>query len=96
MPANGGSFNELPEELARALRRATDRALGELTALRDAVRQHVHDGRAGGKGLHAIQLELKATLRRALDELSTSESDGHKTALETRMISWSETFYKER
>jgi hypothetical protein len=96
MAVNDGSFNELPEELARALRRATDRALGELTALRKAVRQHVHDGRAGGKGLHAIQLELQATLRRALDELAASESDGHKDTLAAHMTNWSEVFYKER
>jgi hypothetical protein len=56
----------------------------------------VHDGRAGGKGLHAIQLELQATLRRALDELAASESAGHGDTLAAHMTNWSEVFYKER
>ncbi|HYU52693.1 MAG TPA: hypothetical protein VEK37_07095, partial [Gemmatimonadaceae bacterium] len=45
MSTEDGSTNALPEELERALRRATDRTLSALTSLRRAVRQHVRNER---------------------------------------------------
>jgi hypothetical protein len=88
----------LPDELDRALRRATDRTLAALTALRRAVREHVHSERASGNDLDEIQLALRGIIARAQDGLPRADGngDGQHDALTTQMIKWSEGFYTER
>ena len=56
----------LPDELDRALRRATDRTLVALTSLRKAVRQHVQDEKDGGATLPEIEMELREIIARVL------------------------------
>ena len=85
-PANGPT-NLLPDELARALRRATDSTLTALTSLRKAVRQHVHTERSRGTTLPEIELDLRALVARAQKGLS--QSDGECVVV----IKWSEGFY---
>jgi hypothetical protein len=89
--------NPLPEELERALRRATDRTLAALTALRRAVRDHVHKERSDGNDLDQIQLELQSIVARALDGVPPHNTAGGDHATLTRqIIRWSEGFYAEK
>jgi hypothetical protein len=89
--------NPIPDELARAFRRATDRTLSALTALRIAVREHVHKGRAGGNDLDEIQLQLRMMADRALDGLpANDQADGDQRSLTRQIIQWSEAFYTEK
>jgi hypothetical protein len=88
---------KLPDELDRALRRATDRTLGALTALRHAVREHVHHERAGGNDLDDIQLELRAVIARALEGMpSPGDVDSGHAVLTGQIIQWSAGFYTEK
>jgi len=92
-----GQHNLLPDELERALRRATDRTAGTLTALRRAVRDHVHRQRAGGNDLDEIQLQLRTLLARALEGTATAEqADGGEETLTRQVLQWSSGFYTER
>jgi hypothetical protein len=89
--------DQLPDELARAFRRATDRTLGALTALRVAVREHVHNSRNRGSDLDEIQLQLKTMVARALDDIPTDEqADADNRSLTLQIVQWSETFYTEK
>jgi hypothetical protein len=91
-----GSPNPLPEELDRALRRATDRTLVALTSLRKAVRQHVHDERERGTSLPDVERELRAIIARALKDADEREPvDGERDTLSNQMIKWSHGFYEE-
>ena len=91
-----GSPNPLPEELDRALRRATDRTLVALTSLRKAVRQHVQDERERGASLPDVERELRAIIARALKDAEGREPvDGERDTLSNQMIKWSHGFYKE-
>jgi hypothetical protein len=91
-----GSPNPLPEELDRALRRATDRTLVALTSLRKAVRQHVHDERERGTSLPDVERELRQIIARALKDAEGREPvDGERDTLSNQMIKWSHGFYKE-
>jgi hypothetical protein len=87
--------NALPEELDRALRRATDRTLVALTSLRKAVRQHVQDERERGATLSEIELDLRALVARLHQEAAPSSgADGEHETLAAQMIKWTEGFYK--
>lgn len=89
--------NLLPDELERALRRATERTLGALTALRRAVRDHVHQQRAGGNDLDEIQLQLRTIVARTLDGVPSSDhADGDHGTLTRQIIQWSSGFYTEK
>jgi hypothetical protein len=91
-----GSPNPLPEELDRALRRATDRTLVALTSLRKAVRQHVHDERGRGASLADIERELREIIARALKEAEERGTvDGERDTLSNQMIKWSQGFFEE-
>lgn len=93
---NDGSTNPLPEELERALRRATDRTLAALTALRRAVRDHVHNERDGGASLQQIELDLRALIERAHKNTVRGDgADGEHETLTTEMIRWSEGFFSQ-
>ncbi len=92
-----GKPHPLPEELDRALRRATDRTLVALTSLRKAVRQHVHDERDRGTSLPQIELELRAIIARVLKDAEGRESvDGERETLATQMLKWSKGFYNQQ
>jgi hypothetical protein len=89
--------NALPEELDRALKRATDRTLIALTSLRKAVRKHVEEGKDAGATLPEIELELHEIIARVLEDSEGRDStDGERETLATQMIKWSESFYKTK
>lgn len=90
--------NSLPDELERALRRATSHTLGALTSLRRAVRDHVHRQRAGGDDLDEIQLQLRALATRAGESVGTQKAwtDDNQDTLTRQIIKWSSGFYTER
>ena len=92
-----GKPHPLPEELDRALRRATDRTIVALTSLRKAVRQHVHDERERGTTLSEIELELGVVIARVLKVAEGRDSvDGERDTLATQMLKWSKGFYNQQ
>ena len=92
-----GNPHRLPEELDRALRRATDRTLVALTSLRKAVRQHVQDEREQGTTLPTIETELRTIISRVLKDAEGSDSvDGERETLATQMLKWSNGFYNQQ
>jgi hypothetical protein len=96
-PPEDGNHHPLPEELDRALRRATDRTLVALTSLRKAVRQHVQDERELGTSLPEIELELRAIIARVLKDAEGRDSiDGERDTLANQMLKWSKGFYDEQ
>jgi hypothetical protein len=96
-PYNDSTPNSLPEELDRALKRATDRTLIALTSLRKAVRKHVEDEKDAGATLPEIELELRAIIAKVLEDAEGRDSiDGERDTLATQMIKWSEGFYKKK
>jgi hypothetical protein len=87
----------LPEELDRALRRATDRTLVALTSLRKAVRKHVEDEKDDGASLPEIEADLRLIIAKVLEEAEGRDSvDRERDTLAAQMIKWSEGFYKEK
>lgn len=87
----------LPDELERALRAATDRTLATLTALRVAVREHVHRSRDRGDDLDEIQLQLRTIAARAVAGIPlTHDAEGTTGSLGVQMLQWSKSFYTER
>jgi len=91
-----GNLHPLPEELDRALRRATDRTLVALTSLRKAVRQHVRDERERGTTLPQIELELRGIIARVLKDAEGRDSvDGERETLANQMLKWSKGFYNQ-
>ena len=96
-PYHDGTPSSLPEELDRALRRATDRTLIALTALRKAVRKHVEDGKDAGATLPEIEMELREIIAKVLHDAEGRDSiDGERDTLAMQMIKWSEGFYKKK
>ena len=96
-PPEDGKSHPLPEELDRALRRATDRTLIALTSLRKAVRQHVQDERERGTTLSEIELELRAIIARVLKDAEGRDSiDGERETLANQMLKWSNGFYNQQ
>ena len=96
-PPEDGTHHPLPEELDRALRRATDRTLVALTSLRKAVRQHVQDERERGSTLPEIELELRAIIARVLKDAEGRENiDGERETLANQMLKWSNGFFHQQ
>jgi hypothetical protein len=96
-PDHDDTPNSLPEELDRALRRATDRTLMALTSLRKAVRKHVQDEKDSGATLQEIELELREIIARVLEDAEGRDSiDGERETLAAQMIKWSEGFYQKK
>jgi hypothetical protein len=92
-----GIPNPLPEELDRALRRATDRTLVALTSLRKAVRQHVTDERDKGTSLSNVELDLREIIARALRDAEGRDSvDGERDTLANQMLKWTAGFYNQK
>jgi hypothetical protein len=97
MSLPNGTLHPLPEELDRALRRATDRTLVALTSLRKAVREHVQDERERGTTLPEIETELRAIIARVLMDAEGRDSvDGERETLATQMLKWSKGFYSQQ
>ncbi len=95
-PQNDGSASPLPEELDRALRRATDRTLAALVSLRRAVREHVQSERDGGATLPQIELDLRELISIAHEKSArVNGGDGEHQALASQMIKWSEGFFNQ-
>lgn len=94
--SDAGPLSSLPEELDRALRRATDQTLVALTSLRKAVRQHVRDERERGATLSEIELELRSLIERLhQDAVPSNGAGGEHETLAAQMIKWTEGFYKQ-
>ena len=82
---------------ARKVSKSTDRTLATLTALRVAVRAHVHKSRDGGDDLDEIQLQLRTIAGRALAGIPLGDTTGGETgSLARQIIRWSEGFYAEK
>jgi hypothetical protein len=95
MSISDGTTGSLPEELDRALRRATDRTLAALTSLRRAVREHVQSERDGGASLAEIENDIRIIIARAQESLSRDDVDGHHEALTAQMIKWTGGFFED-
>jgi hypothetical protein len=92
-----GTPNPLPEELDRALRRATDRTVSALTALRKAVLVHVNSERDRGISLEQIKLDLQEIISRVHDragEDGDGDGNGDHLTISAEVIKWTDGFYK--
>lgn len=91
-----GTPNPIPEELDRALRRATDRTVSALTALRKAVLVHVNAERDRGISLEKVRLDLQGIISRALDGNGKDGVDGNgeHDIISAEVIKWIDGFYK--
>jgi len=96
-----GLPNPLPEELDRALRRATDRTISALTALRKAVLLHVSSERNRGVALSQIKLDLQEIISRVKDGAGKNgngdgdgDGDGEHETVSAEMIKWTDGLYK--
>jgi hypothetical protein len=92
-----GLPNPLPEELDRALRRATDRTISALTALRKAVLLHVSSERDRGVGLSQIKLDLQEIISRVKDGAGKDgdgDGNGEHETVSAEVIKWTDGFYK--
>jgi hypothetical protein len=90
-----GTPSPLPDELDRALRRATDRTISALTALRKAVLVHVNSERERGASLTEIKLDLHEIIARAhADALKDGDGDGEHETIAAEMVKWTDGFYK--
>ena len=85
----------LPEELDRALRRATDRTISALTALRKAVLLHVSGERDRGVGLSQIKLDLQEIIARIKESTANDgNGNGEHETISAEVIKWTDGFYK--
>lgn len=92
-----GTPNPLPEELDRALQRATDRTISALTALRKAVLVHVNSERERGTSLAQIKLDLQEIISRVRDGAGKDgdwDGDGEHETIAAEVIKWTDGFYK--
>jgi hypothetical protein len=105
-----GTANPLPEELARALRRATDRTISALTSLRKAVLEHVSNERERGASLEEIKVDLQEIISRVRDSAGkdgnangngngNGHGNGHhhwdgEQTIAAEVIKWTDGFYK--
>jgi hypothetical protein len=90
-----GSPNPLPDELDRALRRATDRTISALTTLRKAVLLHVSGERERGTSLPQIKLDLQEMISRVKNGAEKDgDGDGEHETIAAEMNKWTDGFYK--
>jgi hypothetical protein len=94
-----GTPSPLPDELDRALRRATDRTISALTALRKAVLVHVNGERNRGISLDQIKLNLQEIISRVHDGAGKDgdgdgDGDGDHETISAEVIKWTDGFYK--
>jgi hypothetical protein len=90
-----GTPNPLPEELDRALRRATERTVSALTALRKAVFIHVNSERNRGISVDQIKLDLQEIISRVHDD-ATKDGDGNGEleTISAEVMKWTDGFYE--
>ena len=92
-PAENES-TRLPDELERALQRATVQTIASLGALRKALRAHVHRERDQGATLPDIENALRALVSRAESSSpTTANGDGAEDSLASQLVKWSEDFF---
>jgi hypothetical protein len=92
-----GTHSPLPDELDRALRRATDRTISALTALRKAVLVHVNGERDRGISLEQIKLDLQEIISRVHDGAGKDgdgDGNGNHETISAEVIKWTDGFYK--
>ncbi len=90
-----GSPIPLPEDLDRALRRATGRARSALTSLRKAVLLHVESERARGVALSEVKVQLEETISQLQAAAGGKKGDGDvQQELAAQVIKWTDGFYK--
>jgi hypothetical protein len=90
-----GLSNPLPEEFDRALRRATDRTISALTALRKAVLLHVSSERERGASLSQIKLDIRETISRVKESAENNgDGNGEHETISAEVIKWTDGFYK--
>jgi hypothetical protein len=95
--SSDGNSNHLPDELAAALRRATDLTLNAFHSLRIAVRDHVHEERSRGATLQEIDADLCSMIVVAGGNGDHSDHSQERiTELTTQVLKWSGTFYSRR
>jgi len=97
--SDGGSPIPLPEELNRALRRASERTLSALTSLRRAVLQHVQSERERGATLAEIKVDLQQVISRVHAVADGSDGDGNgdgQRELAAQVIKWTDGFYNRK
>ena len=96
--SNDKESQPLSDELATALRRATERSLAALKSLRVALRDHVQNERALGATLAEIDSGLKEMIEHAAH--SDGDGDGQSperiNELKVQVLKWSESFYSRR
>jgi len=91
-----GTPSPLPDELAAALRRATDRTLGAFQSLRKAVRDHVVDERSRGISLSEIDADLRSMIAAAGDGMRHDHEQERVEELTKEVLKWSQSFYSKR
>jgi hypothetical protein len=92
--SSDGHASPLPDELAAALSRATDRTLNALFSLRRAVREHVYDERSHGATLAEIDAELRNMITDAAgDSAHPDYSMDRHNELTRQVLKWTESFY---
>jgi NADH dehydrogenase FAD-containing subunit len=92
---DGGTPSLLPDELDRALRRATDRTVSALTALRKAVLVHVNSERDRGISLEQVKLDIQEMVSRVHDgAVKQGDGNGEHDTISAEMIKWTDGFYK--
>jgi hypothetical protein len=89
-----GMPSPLPDELAAAMRRATDRTLNALFSLRRAVREHVQSERSRGQTLGEIDEDLRVMITTAAGDSDHPDySLDRHDELTREVLKWTESFY---
>jgi hypothetical protein len=92
-----GHPNPLPEELAAAVGRATDRTLNALHSLRTAVREHVQSERSRGTSLRQVNAEIRAMINTvASDSVHPEYSPERHDELTAQVLKWTDSFYDRK
>ena len=95
--SSDGNPSPLPDELAAALRRATDLTLNAFHSLRVAVRDHVHGERSRGVSLDEIDADLRSMIAVAGGNGGHQDHSPERIDELTRQVlKWSESFYLRR
>ena len=95
--SSDGNPSPLPDELAAALRRATDLTLNAFHSLRVAVRDRVHGERSRGVSLDEIDADLRSMIAVAGGNGGHPDHSAERIDELTRQVlKWSESFYLRR
>jgi hypothetical protein len=91
--SSDGHHGPLPDELAAALQRATDRTLVAFNSLRIAVREHVQSERSRGATLSEIDSDLRSMITVAGGDASHDHQSERIEELTKQVLKWSESFF---